>query len=325
MNNPILVPFAFFCAHGSGNNFGTGADGDLNTVGNVSFANTTDGAAVVKNYNNVTINVGHLVTTVSRCRGLWIYALGDVIINGSLSMSARGCIGVGDTSNSYTAKKLGIDTLYRVPAIGAVGGPGNGTSTLLAGNAGAAGTGGQCGGGGAGGGAFTGTGGTATSFSGGAGGGGARGSVSCFGDNGGANGGAGGSSAATTSTFNPGAGSGNPGGFARGTACSSGSPGVQAQAGIGGVIFLIVKGSITIGAAGSILGDGVNGQDAIDSGGRGGGGGSGGGSLFILRAGSYTNNGTVRANGGTGGLPISSTANGGNGGAGSITVDQIDA
>lgn len=54
------------------------------------FDSELDGPAVIKVFNNMKINVGHTVTTKNRCKGLYLYILGDLIINGTLSMSERG-------------------------------------------------------------------------------------------------------------------------------------------------------------------------------------------------------------------------------------------
>lgn len=75
--------------------FGNKSDGDLYTTGNVSFTSTTDGPTIYKYFNNVTINAGHVVTVSNRCKGLVMYCAGDCIIDGTLTMTARGCKGVG--------------------------------------------------------------------------------------------------------------------------------------------------------------------------------------------------------------------------------------
>ena len=85
-----------------------------------------------------------------------------------------------------------------------------------------------------------------------------------------------------------------------------------------------------IGASGKIEANGANGgaafsNDALE-GWSCGGGGSGGGVILALHGGTYTNNGTVEALGGLGGVGTGAQTNttGGPGGAGSITVEQID-
>lgn len=72
------------------NYFGEGTDGDVVISADTSLAATQDGDMVVKHYKSLTINAGKTLTTAARCRGLLVYVQGDCIINGTLSMSARG-------------------------------------------------------------------------------------------------------------------------------------------------------------------------------------------------------------------------------------------
>lgn len=79
------------CAY---NFWGDGSSGNLNTAGNVSLCdNTVDGDMCVVQYQNLTINAGHTVTTAVRRRGLIVYVQGDLVVNGTLSMQARGAVG----------------------------------------------------------------------------------------------------------------------------------------------------------------------------------------------------------------------------------------
>ena len=74
------------------------------------------------------------------------------------------------------------------------------------------------------------------------------------------------------------------------------------EQGTGGLIILVVKGNLTIGSGGSITCIGSN--SGTCSGGNawhGSGGASGGGNIVLAYRGTYTNNGTVTANGGTAG------------------------
>lgn len=202
---------------------------------------------------------------------------------------------------------------------GAAGGAGVVVPTpgyVAVGNNGSSGSSGQSGGGGGGGGSsasfipppgpISGAGASGTCFSGGPGGGGISGTTGDVGNSGGANGGAGGDGLTTIISGADG-GSGNPAGAAGSFAGSAGANGT------GGVIILIVKGNLTIGATGVIR---VNGTGVVGSG-FSGGGGSGGGNILILYAGSLSNLGTIQANGGAG-SGTSPDRNGGNGGAGSI-------
>jgi hypothetical protein len=88
--------------------FGTGADGDLNTTGNVTLPSTTDGGYVTKNYNNLTINSGHTLTVSNRCKGLVLYVNGTFTLNGKLSMTDKGGNTIPllpESFNIYVTKK----------------------------------------------------------------------------------------------------------------------------------------------------------------------------------------------------------------------------
>lgn len=108
-----------------------------------------------------------------------------------------------------------------------------------------------------------------------------------------------------------GGGAGNPAGGSTGTSTGGTN-------GTGGLIILVVKGNLIIGASGVITANGSLGGYTSDDVNNTEGGSSGGGRIIIAHKGTYTNNGTVQANGG-----IKSAGAGGNGGAGSITVQQV--
>jgi len=136
-------------------------------------------------------------------------------------------------------------------------------------------------------------------FSGGAGGGGGSGYLTCpFTANGtGAQyGGAGGAGTrgGTHSDFYAAGGAGNAGGAGTGSYSQTG------QSGIGGVIWLLVKGDLTIGAAGTVEAKGQVGGNANSppNSAGGAGAGSGGGAIMIAYAGTATNNGSITAAGG---------------------------
>ncbi|MCJ2164665.1 MULTISPECIES: hypothetical protein [unclassified Pseudodesulfovibrio] len=100
---------------GKGNWFGDGSDGDIritsagaeqsfdggvtwSTISTwtlvdsvVSIPSEQDGDMVVINAVNLTVDEGYLLTIANRCRGLLIYCTGNATINGTLSMTARGC------------------------------------------------------------------------------------------------------------------------------------------------------------------------------------------------------------------------------------------
>jgi hypothetical protein len=110
-----------------------------------------------------------------------------------------------------------------------------------------------------------------------------------------------------------GGGAGNPGGTSTGTDTSG-------QNGTGGLIVLVVGGNLTVGSNGKIQANGMlagggNATYGTDMSG----GASGGGRIIIAHRGTYSNSGTVEANGGT-----KSSGSGGNGGAGSVTVEQVN-
>lgn len=293
-------------------------------VSNDQFTAELDGDPVVRRYNNFTINAGHTVTTNQRCKGLHLLIEGDLIINGTLSMTARGAKAagryVGIDPNGETIYHALSDIFGVIPGavvINPVGGAGGAklTSSLVdqtkVGNPGGAGKNNAAGGGASGnvrrdngrGSSSSGAGAPGTSFSGGPGGGGAvgRSDYNISAGAGVSNGGAGGAGAdAGGSTLTAGGGAGNPGG-------AGGGGGGGGNAGTGGLIILIVKGNIIIN--GSIVSKGSNGGTGSATG-----GGSGGGIIQIFHKGTYSKPGTVSVAGGTGG---------GGGGVGTIKVTQI--
>lgn len=207
-------------------------------------------------------------------------------------------------------------------------------SSSANGNTGSAGSTGQTGGGGSGASNYNGTSGAGSygsCFSGGSGGG----SIDNTGSptTGTAWGGRGGTSATGHSAVGTG-GAGNP----NGTSVNTSGVGIASTTeggGTGGTIILIVGGNLTIGSSGKINCDGgrsdhsTNSNDWCASG-----GGAGGGNIIIAHKGSYTNNGSVTANGGYAGKHYQSgvgsseataiyTGEGGRGGAGSVQALAI--
>ena len=91
--------------------------------------------------------------------------------------------------------------------------------------------------------------------------------------------------------------------------------------GVGGLLIIIVRGNVTIN--GTISNNGRNGGNGAGPGPSpgGGGGGSGGGRTIICYGGTYTNIGSVVANGGSGGS--GGGGSGGAGGAGAITIRRV--
>lgn len=109
-----------------------------------------------------------------------------------------------------------------------------------------------------------------------------------------------------------GAGAGTPPGVGLGVGAAT------AESGAGGLILLIAP-EIVIGSGCIVQADGAQGGASSYVGG----GGSGGGIVGMVYRSAYTNNGTVRAAGGLGGLGTGGgSPNGGPGGAGSVNVTQ---
>ena len=327
------------------NFFGNGSLGSVTIGTNTTFTSSVDGNPVVRQYENLTINNGATVTVDNRCRGLVIYVNGNCTINGTVTMSAKGAIAGANTTtypeiflrkntsgsyivdpgsmtlptdNTLLTMENGVQpsytgnvVTYNVPRSGASGGSGFTPS------AGSNGVNGQCGGGGGGG---------AGRYNANAGGNGASGS--CYGGGGGGGGSSGGSGTSVPGgnavTYSGAGGNGGGVGSGRGGG-GAGNPGGAGyntgSLGVGGVIYLIVGGNLTIGSTGVISANGTRGGNAdAGDGSRGGsGGGSGGGSITMIYGGTYSNAGSAVASGGSGGTG-GYYSNGAAGGAGSIRV-----
>lgn len=266
------------------------------------FTNTKDTTSswIVVN-GNLTINAGQTIIPPVRKLFTVLYVTGNLVCNGSISMTGRGAnhSGTGDSGGATTAVaiRVGTGTFGAVtnPQIPATGGSGAaGTSVDNAVVSGNAGTNGGTGGGGAGGRFSAGTSGggaTGTCFSGGPGGGGAISAGTA--GTGGANGGKGGDSIGIAS----GGGTGNPGGT------KGGVNGLDGNSGTGGTLIIIVGG--TLSGTGTIT---ANGVDGIRPSGAVAGGASGGGSVTVLY-GTDSSSITPTATGGSGVF----SGNGGNG------------
>ena len=339
-----------------GNYFGTGKDGSVTISGSAQVSASLNnisreyGDTIVKNYQDLTIDSGILFSPLRACRGMVIYCTGNLTVNGTISMTGKGgAVGnkiaapIGFASSTDSRYDLVDATLYfnnlsssasggrgipthwnwapsgsawfsnfkvRVPLSGSVAG---GAAGAWQGN-GAAGTAGIfcCGSGGGGGGggyysqpATGGAGGRGTIFTGGSGGGGGGWAY--------ATGGTG-----TYEVSAPAAGSGG-----------TGAGGVGGNlSGVGGLLILIVRGNITIN--GTLSSNGATGGTGTSPGEgpgsnyqSGGGGGSGGGRIMIIYGGTYTNAGSVVANGGSGAGGNLGSYVGGTGGAGAITVKKV--
>lgn len=310
------------------------------------FTNTQDTrSALIVVKGDLTINSGQTFTPSVRKLFTCIYVQGNLVVNGTISMTARGANHSGDaTSGGYVAPaelRLANGTLSSVsnPSIPATGGAALTVITASAGVTGNLGSNGGSGGGGSGGhgaGGNNNGGAAGTAFSGGPGGGGGYGGGDIGGTTGAdsffagqANGGRGGGGGDSNSTVTGGGGAGNPGGLAWNStnypSAASNSQAVNGANGTGGTLIIIVEG--TISGSGSIVSLGSAGGNAQwISGGTSSpnnwvhaGGGSGGGSVNILtRTNSFA--GAVSASGGNGGSALSGAAsrsdNGGPGGAG---------
>jgi hypothetical protein len=274
-----------------------------------STKDTTSSWIVVN--GNLTIDSGQTLIPPVRKLFTVLYVTGNLVVNGSISMSARGAnhSGTGDSGGATTAVAIRIGTGTfssvvnpQIPATGGAGAPG--TTTDNASVNGTSGTNGGSGGGGAGG-KFSGTarsgnGSAGTCFSGGTGGGGQLSSSSTPGGDGEANGGKGGDSVGTAS----GGGTGNPGGTKGGT------NGLDGNSGTGGTLIVIVGG--TLSGTGTIVANGVAG---IRPSGAVAGGSSGGGSVTVL-FGTDSSSITPAATGGVGNF----SGNGGDGTARKLAI-----
>lgn len=268
---------------------------------------------------NLTIDATKTLTAAARKLGLFVLVDGDVTVNGTLSMTARGA-NHSATGSDLTAFAIRVheatdDADNLIPAAGAAGGTKTGIASN--GSTGSAGVNGQCGGGGSGGIrdpiTCNTTGATGTAYGGGGGGGGIKGgAVSTIA---GERGGAGGNGAGIGGTWSCGGGAGNPGGNYVGTT----NPKDAGDDGTGGVLIIVAT-NIGITAGGVISSNGKTGGDAYSAGG----GGSGAGSISLYYKTGYSNLGTVQANGGAGGA-VAGYPNGigGSGGAGSIRIREV--
>ena len=315
------------------------------TVSNQS--GTYDGDMVVLNFIDLTVDASVTITTERPCRGMLVYVSGDCVLNGAISMSSRGghsdptASGGGDASSvSATGLRLPLFTASGTDTLAAADFAGSGTASVAAvanqdgidgngtifamsqtGGAGATGqaatgaagtTGGatlSTGGGGAGRDPSEGTrgdGGDGGVFSGGAGGGSGR--HAAAGD-GGDYGGAGGAAGVGGSGEGIGGGGGNPGGAGYLVSTCNG---------VGGIIWLIVKGDLTIASGGGCYAQSPQGYYSSHYGAPG----AGGGCIFVLYAGTLSNSGTITAAGAPAGSVGHHAA--GAGGAGGSHSMQIN-
>ncbi|WP_342422375.1 hypothetical protein [Paenibacillus sp. FSL E2-0178] len=279
------------------------------TVGNT----TADTRMLVLNYKrNLIIGAATTVTPQVRKKGMTIFVSGNLINNGTISMTARGANAAGQDIYLY---KSPSNQFEFIPAVGAIaktqatqGSETSGHTSAAAGNNGIGRQTGS-GGPGAGRGIAGGTGAAGTSYSGGSGGGGSNNSK---GGDGVLNGGAGGAGFSTSNySHNAGGGAGNPGGAGY-------NGGVAGAAGTGGLLIIYADRFTNAGTISSLGSAGGNGY-------RAGGGGSGGGSINIFvkdtfALGQITVGGGARGTGTRG----SESGDGGAGGTGTVTIYNLN-
>jgi len=247
----------------------------------------------------------------------------------SITVSQSLLNGCGTAAKSAIENHGGANKVLSIPRVGAAGGPTLFEGSNANGNPGSNGTGGQTGGGGGGGvrNNQSGAGAAGTCFSGGSGGGGGHYQPGAQPDAATGFGGPGGVGANGTGVNEAGGGgAGNPGGFGGYSPGSGSGKGNDAnskgQDGTGGIIVLVVGGTLTIN--GSIVANGRNGGTGLSGYAAFAGGGASGGGSIILAYKSISNSGTVQAIGGTGGPHKSWTpSDGGNGGSGSVQLLQV--
>jgi hypothetical protein len=333
----------------------------------LSKSGSYDGDMLVKNYTNLTINAGHTLTVDQPCRGMLVFVSGDCVINGTLSMKEKGALAnphAGGGSDVNPVNSTGIQLCFQTAsgstsfnnadsnfngcgstartAIANFGDPSSNGDTVTVPRAGGAGGGATgsgktdggviangSGGGGSGAGWAGGTSGAGTAgtcFSGGSGGGGANGGSASAGT---AYGGAGGAGASAHNAW-CGGGAGNPGGTSGHFAAHTGGT-VTTAGGLGGLLYLIVQGNLTIGAAGKITAEGGTGGNMTNGSGStyggdytSGGGQGGGGRTIVAYAGTLSNSGSITAAGGVGNNVTATNAGpGGDGGDGVTTTIPI--
>lgn len=119
--------------------FGDSSNGNLVITSSTVFASTLNGGLVTRNFRNLTINSGAIISVANPCKGLLIRVSDTLTLNGSISMSLKAGAVPGGGSDLF----LHYSDI-KIPRIGAPGG-------TVSGADGSNGTDGQCGGGGAGG------------------------------------------------------------------------------------------------------------------------------------------------------------------------------
>ena len=226
----------------------------------------------------------------------------------SLSASAALFNGTGTAartaiSNHATLASNGtVITLVRQGAAGGSRTPGG--QAPISPNAGSNGSTGQTGGGGSGGGYYisgiAGAGSYGSCFGGGSGGGGIHSSGGGTGYDATAWGGPGGNGYYPDGGYSAPGGIGNGNGTWSSTNTLYGNNGTaNTISGTGGLLILIVGGTLTIGSSGTITADGITGPTTNQPNERAGGGASGGGNVVVAYRDALNNSGAITANGGS--------------------------
>lgn len=222
----------------------------------------------------------------------------------TISKTGGAAGGASSSGNSYPGT-AGTSTSTTVSPGGGGGGLGQGTGTSGAGAAGIV-------------------------WAGGGGGGGAKTHPSFPGSAGAAtaNGGAGGNGAGGGGNAGFG-GSGNPGGAGSGDDGYGGNLTnelAKGNTGVGGLLILLVRGNLTIGASGTVEAKGTPGKMSSSTSlmpYHATGGGSGGGSVLAFYGGTLSNSGSVTAAGGTGNYYSNTSYDAGSGGDGGTILTQV--
>ena len=314
--------------------FGTGEDGDAVISTDTPLPVGLDEGQINKQNNHLIIEQGGTLRPANRCNGMILLVKGDLTVDGTIS--ADKCAPLLNPNEELAAQET------HIVACGAlVGGAGGKGGTLKSGIdfRGAPGNGGS---------GFT--------FGGGFGGG-SGGGISGWRAPSGSKAYAGGDGdprpPVGTALPTPGGrfekstyGAGGGIDF-RGYTYGGGGPGGSGAAGSqydaaenhwmtgggtgeaigGGAIWIFVHGKIRINSVAKISADGGNGANGVSTHGgcSAGGGGGGGGIIAIIHTGDYVNQGSITANGGTGGNPgLDTDANAGvSGSAGTILIKNI--
>lgn len=283
--------------------------GTITTADNLNFSYNSTGSnaaqvIVLKQYTNVTVNVGITWTAKSWNEGtglggiLAFLANGTVTINGTIEgdgLFQHSSVGIGYVGGQGGVNGTNFREGYQGEGTagpdGNTGGPGNNAAN------------GSGGGGG----------GTSADVGNGGGGGGGNATVGGVGGNvGGAGGLASGATDLTTMTFGGGGGGGGNAGDS-----SSGGNG-----GNGGGIILISGVTLTMGGSGIIRVDGHSGQNGTGGNANGGGGGAGGSILMNVQT-ATLGTAQITANHGTAGTGSGSGAAGGDGSDGRIHINYL--